>query len=244
VPTRLWISASTNATVTGISAQFVPGQWGTSTGSTRFWGVQVESSSRPTPYTGATTTAAVTRNADNITIPIQITPSNTRWCAGGTYTPYMRGWANPEGTINTLWAAGAFDAANSGRLEIGGTKLAYTLVDYLGTPKRLEYDATAITTGSHKVQSCVADGRMALYVDDVLVGAGYTFAAPDWQTIRPGVWLTPPTTVTLGARVNQTNHFDGYVRDFNFKRDTFSSGMIMQLDAALAVWAPFTSTGN
>jgi hypothetical protein len=44
--------------------------------------------------------------------------------------------------------------------------------------------------------------------------------------------------------VAQTNHFDGYVHDFTMKRDTFSAGMVAQLDASLAVWAPFNATGN
>lgn len=234
-PTRLCVTWAASTAQTTWSLGIHDNPFGTGTGTNNALGgrASVIVGTQPMPYI-ATAAAAAQRSGDFITTPNKITAQDTTWCASGVWTPYARAWARTDGVTNTLWSTGTYGAANSGRVEVVGGGLYFTLVGGAGTASQLRYDLGTLT-GSRTVRACIADGRQALYVDGALAAAGKLPTTGDWQTSPPAAWTTVPATWALGARGDTTAHFDGYVKDFKVENTAFTKADLDALDARLAV---------
>jgi hypothetical protein len=194
-----------------------PGEGGVSTGTTRFWGAQVEVGSYPTPYI-PTTTTAVTRAATAASVPLPNLHTTNNWCVGVTAQPgggrtwattgFQRILSNYQGA-----AVNVFDFYLN-----AGTSMSMLLYDSAGA-QRLSSVAHGFgsTSTSHRLVGCNTGGAPSMYVDGVAVGSV--------SGAGTGLFSATPTPMFIGS-LNGATHFDGSISNVRvYPNQTYRAGM-------------------
>lgn len=201
---RGWAIATCSAATTSWQVFFFPGDYGVSTGTAEFWGVQNEVSPDVTTYI-PTAGSAVARNADQATVP---TPSGFKgpaWCAEATY---YRDWT--VAAQREFWSNGIISQANTARLYSIGA-----------STKRIEtYDGAAAT----RINAFTATGSgwlsFGLRASNTSSGVGIAYVDGAIRSMTPSgagsglmdVWATP---IYLGdIQQNDTEILNGAIKNF------------------------------
>lgn len=217
-PVRVMASGTCAAATTTWALIFNPDNYTIATGVADVWGAQIEPGPYVTPYK-KTTTAAVASVAALITTPNKLAPLDATWCVTGVWTPFFgRVWSRTDGVIGTLWSAGTTDAANSARVEVDAGNLVFKVVNGSSIAATQSYALGALT-GSRTVRACVAHGQQVLYLDGTEVARNTLPLVADWATVPPGAWTSAPTAWVLGARGDNSAHWEGSVRDFRVENN-------------------------
>lgn len=190
-PVRAWVGTTCDVASTLHTVLLNPGNYGTSTGTTRFGMAQVEPGLYPTPYTTAT------RNAGVVTTPLP--DLGNKWCVSVTAK------AADVSSNHILWAGGATASANSIRLY--QTSSSYILDVYDGAAAiRNAVSTTTPTTVATRLTACgngTADGvricKNGVDITTSRAGAGTAlFSGPPASTL-----------FYLGTHSGGTSIFDG-----------------------------------
>jgi hypothetical protein len=170
-PIRLWLTRTTAVAQTDATMTLSPGEWAVSAGTTRFWGVQVEVGSYPTPYI-PTTTTAVTRSATVASVPLPDFSATGTACFGVTYTP-GQDWNITMGASTVVLSNYTGVLANALQLAKGTGNLSWTVYDNAGAAKSWTWThgLGAVRTPK-RIVACMAAGTLSMYADGVAVGSG------------------------------------------------------------------------
>lgn len=205
-PVRGWIGVTCAAALTNPSMALVPGDSGVATGTSDFWGAQIETGLTPTSYQ-PTAGTAVARNADQATVPTPAGLSPSRWCVEVTGTPFGgAGWSN--GVVGRgLWYAGTAGAANTAGLYVSSsTNLGLVTFDNAATSRALSYPLSSLPA-SGRISGAENTGVLTLRVNGASVGSPLGAG---------GVMESFPATLNVGNRAGLP--FDGYLRDLRIFR--------------------------
>ena len=216
-PVRLSLAATCPAAITNPIFELTPGQFNVSTGTTRFYGAQVEPGLYPTPYI-PTVAASANRNATVSTVPLPALHTSNTYCVGITATPGGgRAWS--QASQQRLFSNFVSVATNIWDLYMSAGTLNWEVWDSASASKKVAYTpAGAFTDGStHRIVGCNAGGTLTLYVD----------GSPRGATSGAGtaLWSATVTPNQIGAQAGAAQ-FNGSLRDLRiYPNSTYKSGM-------------------
>jgi hypothetical protein len=220
IPIRGWVTGTGAGATTAPIIAFFPGDYTVATGTTDFYGAQVEVGAYPTPYC-PTVAATCTRNLTTDTFTVPDLSSNT-WCMAITATPGLgQTWAGSAGRA-LLWAGLGVNANTAGLYVTSTAQPALRTHDSAGTLKSAVMTSSVPANGiTHRIVGCANQGTLTMALDDALVattpgGAG------------TALFNAAPTPGRLGYDGNgaATLPWSGSVRDARFyPNQTFRPGM-------------------
>jgi hypothetical protein len=190
-----------------MGAYLMPGEYGVSTGTTRFSGAQLEVGTYPTSLI-VTTTTALARNADVVSATVPAVPS--KWCVAVTAKPEEgRAWADPN--LPMPWGLGPTNVANSAFMYSTGTAnvVRVRVNDSSNFARDTDITSTALSGGAaSRLVFCNNVGSTKLTLNGSVESSGWTGAGT-------GLWTTPPTTLNIGMRapLTTTEQFGGYLKN-------------------------------
>ena len=160
------------------------------------WGAQLETGSVATSYI-PTTTAAVTRNADVVSVSGAVSGSIGQ-TAGTIYAEVdVRNWVNlgrifsiSDGTSNNRIMT-LFNTSNRFRV----------IIDISGSSAQADISSASLSNGIHKIAVGYAANDVVFYVDGVLVGSDNTANIPACSQVFLGKIETSASTNFLNDRI-------------------------------------------
>jgi hypothetical protein len=165
-------------------------------GTVNVWGAQLEVGSVATSYI-PTTTAAVTRNADVISVSGAVSGSIGQ-TQGTMYAEVdVRNWVNPgrifsisDGTSNNRIMT-LFNSSNRFRV----------IVDVSGSSAQADISSASLSNGIHKIAVGYAANDVVFYVDGVLVGSDNTANIPACSQVFLGKIEAAGSTLFMNDRI-------------------------------------------
>ena len=160
------------------------------------WGAQLETGSVATSYI-PTTTAAVTRNADVVSVSGAVSGSIGQ-TAGTIYAEVdVRNWVNlgrifsiSDGTSNNRIMT-LFNTSNRFRV----------IIDISGSSAQADISSASLSNGIHKIAVGYAANDVVFYVDGVLVGSDNTANIPACSQVFLGKIETSASTNFINDRI-------------------------------------------
>jgi hypothetical protein len=206
IPSRLAVTCSSTLATTSVTPFVTPGQYGTSTGVVFAGGYQFETNPWVTPYIFTGTSAAVTSEADVVTVDNALAKyggSPSPWCVDVKATPYpSRAWG---GINSTLTGAGTISAANTWRvLEVAATGVVFEVVDAAAGVKTWTTSGLP-AAGTRRITACYPAG--SVWFD----GVSQTVSAAGAGT---GVLGAQPTALYIGTQSSTGAEFTGSLQDY------------------------------
>jgi lysophospholipase L1-like esterase len=131
---------------------------------------------------------AMTRAADNLTVPCPFTPADSAWLFDGMWTPENGSAWNAQAN-RTLISVGTYGTANSSFLFYDSTGMHWYVRDSANTL----HDASSLSgwTTGHRVTIVNAGGNMTMYRDGLSVATATGGVISAWPTtINVGWWPT------------------------------------------------------
>jgi hypothetical protein len=198
-----------NAALTNPSVGLAPGDYGVATGTTRFWGAQLEVGTYPGPYI-PTTATSVARAATVASVPLADIATSDTWCVGATAVPgASRTWVNSS----TTEVLGIGDVGTANSAYIHGTNAG--VFDSAATQK---YTTISPSSGSHRFVLCTVGGSATVYID----GAGTALGSGTGTNL----FSANPAQLRVGSASAITGFFDGSITNVKvYPNATYRAGM-------------------
>jgi hypothetical protein len=192
-PVRVSIAAVCPGAITNPTIALLPGIRGTSAGTMRFGGAQLEVGTYPTSLI-VTTSTATARNADAVSATVPAVPA--KWCVAVTALP-EEGAAWATLSAFRFWGLGT----------AGGNNAAFANATLFrvedGTSADKDLATTLPATGSIRPIWCDTSGTLSV--------AGITQGSASGA--GTGLFATAPTTLYIGQRSSGTEQFSGFLKN-------------------------------